>query len=165
MTPADDTSTVVIDAGVVSRRNHGYTVAATDTLDAITPAALVDMNCPASYDRVSVRIMHFSPDAPEVDIIVKDGLALFSGLTLGGISQYGTVPAGTYDLQVVLSSNEAIVPDSPGTILPGGWIISAPAIGFITGGLSDFSALPTMDAASSARESKPPSDDDVYRVG
>ncbi|MGB9955948.1 DUF4397 domain-containing protein [Haloferax prahovense] len=108
------------------------------------------------------RVGHFSPDAPEVDIVVKDGPALFSGLAFGDVSHYETVPAGTYDLQVALSSDGTVVLDLPGTTLAGGRIYTVFAIGFATGGSPGFSVLPVVDAVSPARA--PPSNGNVCRV-
>nr|WP_233511960.1 DUF4397 domain-containing protein [Haloferax sp. Atlit-12N] len=162
VTPAGDDSTVVIDTEVTLRRNRDYTIAATDVLANITAVVLTDTNRPAPYKKARVRVAHFSPDAPEVDIVVKDGPTLFSGLAFGDVSHYETVPAGTYDLQVVLSSDGTVVLDLPGTALAGGRTYSVFAIGFATGGSPGFSVLPVVDAVSPARA--PPSNGNVCRV-
>ncbi|ELZ91060.1 DUF4397 domain-containing protein [Haloferax sulfurifontis] len=162
VTPAGDASTVVIDTEVTLRRNRDYTVAATGVLADIAAVVLADTNRPAPYGKASVRVAHFSPDAPEVDIVVKDGPTLFSGLAFGDVSDYETVPAGTYDLQVVLSSDGTVVLDLPGTTLEGGRTYSVFAIGFATGGSPGFSVLPVVDAVSPARDQ--PTNGDVCRV-
>nr|WP_239640674.1 DUF4397 domain-containing protein [Haloferax denitrificans] len=151
VTPAGDASTVVIDTEVTLRRNRDYTVAATGALADIAAAVAADTNRPAPYGKASVRVAHFSPDAPEVDIVVAGGPTLFSGLAFGDVSDYETVPAGTYDLQVVLSSDGTVVLDLPGTALEGGRTYSVFAIGFATGGSPGFGVLPVVDAVSPAR--------------
>lgn len=47
-----------------------------------------------------VRVVHASPDAPAVDVLVNDGVA-FSNAPFKGITQYAPLAAGTYDVKVV----------------------------------------------------------------
>jgi hypothetical protein len=46
-----------------------------------------------------VRVAHFSPDAPAVDIYVDDDKVL-SGVEYPTVSEYLQLPAGSYDLAV-----------------------------------------------------------------
>jgi hypothetical protein len=48
-----------------------------------------------------VRVVHASPDAPPVDVLVNDELRLFEGAAFGDITDYATVPANTYNVKVV----------------------------------------------------------------
>ena len=54
----------------------------------------------AMGSNAKVRFVHASPDAPPVDILVN-GNAAFQGLAFGQVSEYATVPASQYDVQVV----------------------------------------------------------------
>lgn len=47
-----------------------------------------------------VRVVHASPDAPAVDILVNDA-AVFQNLPYEGITSFVEVPAGTYNVKVV----------------------------------------------------------------
>ncbi len=47
-----------------------------------------------------VRVVHASPDAPAVDVLVNGGAA-FTGVAFGEISDYASIPAGIYDVEVV----------------------------------------------------------------
>jgi hypothetical protein len=47
-----------------------------------------------------LRIGHFSPDAPAVDIRI-DGDSLLEGVSVGTLGEYMDVDAGTYDVDVV----------------------------------------------------------------
>ena len=50
----------------------------------------------AAYDSM-VRVLHGSPDAPEVDVYVNgDKVDALSGLSFGDLSEYVAVPGGTY---------------------------------------------------------------------
>jgi len=47
-----------------------------------------------------VRVVHASPDAPAVDVLVNGNVA-FSNAPFKGITQYASLAAGTYDVKVV----------------------------------------------------------------
>ena len=53
----------------------------------------------AQADPARVRVAHFSPDAPAVDIYVNDDRVL-SGVAYKTVSDYLELPAGSYDLAV-----------------------------------------------------------------
>jgi hypothetical protein len=47
-----------------------------------------------------VRVVHASPDAPAVDIVVNDALRPFTDVEFGDISDYAGVPASVYNVKV-----------------------------------------------------------------
>jgi len=47
-----------------------------------------------------VRVVHASPDAPAVDVLVDGGLG-FAEVPFGEVTDYASLPAGTYNVQVV----------------------------------------------------------------
>lgn len=53
----------------------------------------------AQPDQAMVRVVHASPDAPAVDVLV-DGNIVFSSLAFRGITQYAPLPAGPHNIQV-----------------------------------------------------------------
>ncbi len=59
---------------------------------------LVFMAVPAAAQRGTglVRVIHASPDAPDVDVFV-DGEAALEGVAFTDVSNYLEVPAGTHD--------------------------------------------------------------------
>jgi len=63
-----------------------------------------------------VRVLHGSPDAPQVDVYVGADLATatkvdpLSGLTFGQISAYHPVPAGTYAIKVCATADPTVCP-------------------------------------------------------
>jgi hypothetical protein len=119
--PADQ---AVIDATATVEAGMAYTIAATGPVASIAPTIIVDdLSAPAAGS-VKVRVYHFSPDAPAVDVKLADGTTLISNLAFPDASDYLEVPAGTYDLQVTPAGGDAVVIDLPGTALPAGQIIS-----------------------------------------
>lgn len=48
-----------------------------------------------------VRVIHASPDAPSVDILINDSIRAFEDVAFNEITDYATLPAGTYNAKVV----------------------------------------------------------------
>lgn len=51
-------------------------------------------------EQARLRIIHAAPDVDEVSLVVTDGPELFTGVTFQDVSDYETLDAMTYDLQV-----------------------------------------------------------------
>jgi hypothetical protein len=79
----------------------------------VAGAALLALAAPAAAaDGAKVRVLHGSPDAPAVDIYV-DGEKVggeLAGLEFGDLSDYVTLPAGSYDLKVCAAADETVCP-------------------------------------------------------
>jgi len=75
-------------------------------LDGTSSAVIADKNTPAS-----VRVIHDSPDAPAVDIVVNDNFAapLVKSLMYLEFTPYVNVPAGTYNIKVAVSDTQTSV--------------------------------------------------------
>jgi len=71
-------------------------------VEAATPLnAIISVDDPAgNMGGARVRVVHASPDAPAVDILVNDA-AVFTNLAFEGITDFAEVPAGTYNVKVV----------------------------------------------------------------
>ncbi len=69
---------------------------------AATPLnAIVSVDDPeGNMGGARVRVVHASPDAPAVDVLVNDGVA-FSNVAFEEISPFAEVPADTYNVKVV----------------------------------------------------------------
>jgi hypothetical protein len=58
-----------------------------------------------------VRVLHASPDAPEVDVYVNgDKVDALSGLSFGDLSAYVAVPGGTYAIKVCATADATVCP-------------------------------------------------------
>ncbi len=86
-------------------------------------ALLVVASPVAAADKAMVRVLHASPDAPAVDVYVngdKVGAPL-ANLEFGDLSEYVSLPAGTYDIKVCASADATVCPiDASGVSLAGG---------------------------------------------
>jgi hypothetical protein len=80
----------------------GVLVAAAVPAAAQTPLnAIISVDDPGgNTGDARVRVVHASPDAPNVDILVNDGVA-FADAPFEGITPFAGLPAGTYNIKVV----------------------------------------------------------------
>ena len=125
------TTDPVIDADVSLEADTAYTVAATDALASITPQVLVDDPSPAC-DTAQVRVVHFSADAPAVDIAPAGAAAdaaVIGDLAYPDASDYVALPGGTYDLEVRLAGETTVALDLPGVTVEDCMSYSVFAIG------------------------------------
>ncbi|WP_242923686.1 DUF4397 domain-containing protein [Pontibacter liquoris] len=129
---AAGTSTTVIDADVPLSENKSYTIFAANTLADIMPVVLEDDLTMPATGKAHVRFVHLSPDAPAVDIAVKDGPVLFPDRSFKSATAFTPVDAGTYTLEVRLAGTENVVLTVPDVQLQNGKIYTVFARGFVT---------------------------------
>jgi hypothetical protein len=125
------TTDPVIDADVSLTAGTAYTIAATDALASITPQVLVDDPSP-DCDTAQVRVVHFSADAPAVDIAPAGASAdeaVIEDLAYPSASDYVALPGGTYDLEVRLAGETTVALDLPGVAVEDCMAYSVFAIG------------------------------------
>jgi hypothetical protein len=127
---AAGTTTSVINANVNLDANQNYTVFAINNLANIEALLLPDnLTAPAS-GKAHVRFVHLSPDAPAVDIAVKNGPVLFSNRGFKSATDFTPVDATTYNLEVRLAGTNTVVLDLPGVALQNGKIYTVFARGY-----------------------------------
>jgi hypothetical protein len=87
-----------------------------------------DLTAPTA-GQARVRIIHTSPDAPGADVEVVDGPTLVQNLAFTEASPYLDVPAGTYNLRLVIPADNTVVVPLPNTKLQAGTIYDVVATG------------------------------------
>ncbi len=125
------TTDPVIDADVTVAAGAAYTIAATDALASITPQVLQDEPSP-SCDNAQVRVVHFSADAPAVDVAAagtSPDEAIVQDLAYPDASDYLDIPGGTYDLEVRVAGETTVALDLPGVAVEDCMSYSVFAIG------------------------------------
>ena len=133
MVNASGTDLTVIDADVTFRANSNYSIFAVDYLGNISPIVLMDdLTMPAS-GTAHVRFMHYSPDAPSVDITLPDGTIVFGDYEFKEASDFTPLPSGNYDLQVRLAGTDTIVLELNGLNLESQKIYTVFAKGLVGG--------------------------------
>ena len=86
-----------------------YTIAATGNLDNLGLLVIPDkVSKSPSQNYSSVRVIHLSPNAPGVDILV-DGDTLFEDISFGEGTDYVDLNPGTYNVNVVLNTDKSVV--------------------------------------------------------
>lgn len=107
--PHAQTSPVVINATVPLKDSYPYTIAAINKLANIAPQVYTDDNQFPPVGKAAVRFVHLSPDAPAVDIALKNGDVLFSNVAYKQASNYLLVEQGTYNLEVRPTGTKTVV--------------------------------------------------------
>jgi len=100
VTPANDSETVVFEEEVDIEGQATVAVGGELAEEDIVALALADDAEPADNES-AVRLAHLAPDAPAVDVTVAEtGDVLFDAVEFGNATDYETVPAGEYTLEV-----------------------------------------------------------------
>lgn len=110
------TTDPVIDADVTVAAGARYTIAATNAVASITAQVLEDKPSP-DCDSASVRVVHFSADAPAVDVATTGSDpadAVVKNLEYPNATGYVALPAGSYDLEVRLAGTTTVALPLPG---------------------------------------------------
>ena len=85
-----------------------FTIAATGNLDNLGLLVIPDkVSKSPSQNYSSVRVIHLSPNAPGVDILV-DGDTLFEDISFGEGTDYVDLNPGTYNVNVVLNTDKSV---------------------------------------------------------
>jgi hypothetical protein len=163
---------VVAFSGDLTLEGKPYTVAAigeltpdcpTEEEEAFEPLVLVDNMERVPDDMARVRIVHASPDAPDVDVTVPSaGVKLADDLSYGNASSYVDVPAGDYTVEVQTADDGDMYDYATVDLsLAGGDAYSAFAAGYFTPGNEDdtdgeqppgFRVVPAVDYVPSMHD-------------
>jgi hypothetical protein len=121
------------------------TVAATNVLESIEAQVLADE--PMPQDGIAqVRVVHFSADAPAVDIALDEGDVVVENLAYPNATEaYLDLPEGEYDLEIRPTGTTDVAFDIDPLDLPGGTSFTVFAIGSLADG--SFTVLPAVDAS------------------
>jgi hypothetical protein len=148
-TPVIDVPSLTLDAG------KDYTVAAVGTLAAIEPLVLVDNNAAPAAGNAHIRVVHASPDAPNVDIFAAGAGVVVPNLPFKEASAYLPLPAGSYDLEVRAAGSQTAVLSLPDTPLEAGKVYTAFAIGLAAGDPALSVELTTDAVTQQAAQANP----------
>ena len=94
-------SKAMIDATITLDGGKDYTLAAIDVHKHIRPLVLVDNNAVSQDGRARVRIIHASPDGPQIAVRDKDARNVVVTNLAFGEAQYFEMSSGTYQLEII----------------------------------------------------------------
>jgi hypothetical protein len=116
---ATGTSTSVIDTTAELAAGTDYTVLAVGFLADIEPLILIDDNTKPSPGKAKVRVVHSSPDAPNVDVLV-DNQVVLTNVAFKESSGFLEVDAGARNVKVNVTGTSTSVIDTTPTLEDGG---------------------------------------------
>lgn len=146
----EDASSAVIDTMVTLEPDAAYQVAATGLVADIAAQVYQVNLSDLGMDESRIRVIHTSPDAPAVDVAVKGGDVLISNLAFPNASDYLTVPAASYDLEVRPTGTMDVALDLAGVQLEAGMVYDVFAIGTLADNALTVLVIPSTTTATVA---------------
>ncbi|HET9456051.1 MAG TPA: DUF4397 domain-containing protein [Candidatus Limnocylindrales bacterium] len=154
------TADPVIDADVTVATGGMYTIAATGAVASIEAQVLEDAPAP-SCDTAQVRVIHFSADAPAVDVAPAGAApadAVVKNLAYPNATDYLALPGGSYDLEVRLAGTTTVALALPGVAIEDCNAYSVFAIGSAAAEPLGGNALQVVVAVDATAEATAPSE-------
>lgn len=148
VTPANQSSPVVIDESVDLAAGTYTTAAVTGLLASIGVTALAD-DPATSPMSTNLRFVHASPDAPPVDITLTDGSVVFDDIAFGGSAKVA-LPAGTATVQVRVAETGRVVLTFADIALAARANVTIYAVGRLANGSLDAIAVPDAPSSGNA---------------
>lgn len=131
--PVGQTENPVIDEDLRVPPSGIYTIAAINKLKDISLYPILDTPMPIPSGRAYVRFVHLSPDAPNVDVRLPNGVNLFEDVGYKEVSDYLLVNPGTYTLNVFPTGTDDRVLYVPNVTLKPNRFYSVYAVGLVEG--------------------------------
>jgi hypothetical protein len=125
------------------------TVAATNALANIEAQVLADEPAPME-GTAQVRVVHYSADAPAVDVALDGGDVVVENLAYPDAAGYLDLPEGEYDLEIRPTGTTDVAFDIDPLELAGGNSFTVFAIGSLADG--SVTVLPAVDASLATDE-------------
>jgi hypothetical protein len=142
VTPAGATQPVVIDADVDFAACTSYEVSATGLLASIQAQVYPIPRSRLANETTRVRIIHNSPGAPSVDVkVAGTQIFLAQNLAFPNAADPVEVPAGAYDVEVLVAGTNTVVLTVPDVALKSREVYDIFAIGLVAG-TPAFTVLP-----------------------
>jgi hypothetical protein len=131
---------------------HDFNVIFTDIL---VIGTAIDSS-PLLAGEARVRATHASADTPAVDVVVAGtDMTLVSDLRFGRSSDYVAVPAGTYDLDVLVNESGEVALSLPGVTIEEGMVYDFVAMGTAGDDQKPLAVTPLMSEARTESPSAP----------
>lgn len=150
VSPSDGTGAPALEADLQVAAGKDYTVLAVGQLADSTLALLPleDNNATPAAGNAHVRLIHASPDAPAVDVVVAGTTTkVFANVEFKGVGTYTPVPASSYDLEVRTAAGGQVV-KTVSLPLSARTVYTAVAVGLAGNG--SLAVVPLVDAEAPA---------------
>ncbi|GGF99362.1 DUF4397 domain-containing protein [Paenibacillus abyssi] len=134
--PAGQKDRPILSQTLNVQSGHSYTVAACNKQKDLRLYAYIDDPAPAA-GMAKLKFIHLSPDAPPVDIKVKQGAVLFKQVGIPQATEYASLPAGAATIQLFAAGTGepdlevpelSLTPDSVRTVIVFGCLNGRPPL-------------------------------------
>jgi hypothetical protein len=127
----EEATDALVETDFTLERGGAYVIANVDVLaDIGLRFWRVDLS-PAGEGEARLRVIHASPDAPEVDVAIAGGDVLIAGATFDHAPDPIEVPATTYDLEMRPAGSTDVVQTIQGVTLPAATACTVLALGLL----------------------------------
>ncbi|MCM3737452.1 DUF4397 domain-containing protein [Bacillus cytotoxicus] len=110
--------------------NHAYTLAAAGNIEKLQLLYLTD-NTPLPFGQAKIRFVHLSPDAPQVDVALKDGENLFEKVIFKQATDYLQVSPGVADIEISAAGTKDVILTIPEVKIEANKIYTMVALGYV----------------------------------
>lgn len=135
------TDTTAIDAHLTLEENTDYMIVAADKVARIAPLVFTADRTAPSPGSAKVRVLHSAASAPAVDVYVTapnaeiaQATPVLSNVPFKAISDYLTVPSGTYDVAVTVAGTKQVAIEAKGLTLADRLVATVAALDAVGGG-------------------------------
>lgn len=125
-TAETSTAALTVSQDFVAGKN--YTVAAVDQLATIKGQVYTDDISAPEAGKAKIRVVHAAVGSPDIDVAAKGQTPFIQALSFSNASEYISLPAGPYELEVRVSGTKDVLLSKPVT-LQGGGVYSIAAVG------------------------------------
>jgi uncharacterized protein DUF4397 len=106
-----------------------YTAAAGGKVAQLTAVVFNDGFTPPTAGKAELRALHFAPEVPAVDIAIKGGPVIFSGVGFPEATSYSAVASGSYDLEFRAAGTDQVLLTARGVRIKAGAVESLVGVG------------------------------------
>jgi hypothetical protein len=124
-----------------------YTAAALGKAAELTAVVFNDGFTPPMAGKAELRALHFAPEVPAVDIAIKGGPVIFSGVGFSEATSYAAVASGSYDLEFRAAGTDQVLLSARGVTIKAGAVESLVGVGGVG---RPIEVVQVQDAAAAA---------------
>lgn len=135
------TDTTAIDAHLLLAEDTDYMIVAADKVAQITPLVFTADRSRPESGSARIRVLHAAPSAPNVDVYVTApdaGIAnaqpVLSDVPFKALSDYLTVPEGSYDVIVTPRGTKTVAIQAKGLVIGNQLVATVAALDAVGGG-------------------------------
>jgi hypothetical protein len=124
-----------------------YTAAAGGKAAGLTAVVFNDGFTPPTAGKAELRALHFAPEVPAVDIAIRGGPVIFSGVGFPEATSYAAVASGTYDLEFRAAGTDQVLLTVRNVTIKAGAVESLVGVGGVG---RPIEVVQVQDAAAAA---------------